>query len=106
LAYGGAAQHWPARDRAWFQDGLERIRLDPRTHRILEFEALHRVVSGQVQLPEHLQRDVVRIVAQERPTDALGAAVWHEFETRAASAGQRSIARVMLRSYALAAELR
>jgi len=63
-------------------------------------------VSGQVQLPEHLQRDVVRIVAQERPNDALGAAVWHEFETRAASAGQRSIARVMLRSYALAAELR
>ncbi|MFD2093079.1 dynamin family protein [Blastococcus deserti] len=105
-AFGRPVQELAARDRAWFQDRVESLRLDPRMHRILEFEALHRVLAGQVQLPEFLQRDVIRIVERGGRDSSLGAGAWQEFESRATSAGQRSVARVMVRSYAIAADCR
>jgi hypothetical protein len=104
-AYGRTGQQLSPRDRAWLQDRLEAVRLDPRMHRILEFEALHRILAGQVQLPELLQRDVIHVVEHRGRDGGLGVTAWQEFESQATSARQRSVARVMVRSYAIAAEL-
>ncbi|MGH3814902.1 MAG: hypothetical protein ACRDUV_21065 [Pseudonocardiaceae bacterium] len=92
-------------DRTWLHNRIESVRFDPRTHRILELEALHRVLAGQVTLPDHLERDLVDLVdVGVQRSGALGLAAWQEFEARAISAGQRALARVVIRSYAFAAE--
>lgn len=104
-AYGQVGRLMSPQERNWFQDRLEIIRLDRRTHRIFELEALHRVLAGQVVLHESLQRDLVAMVEHpDSGTSGLGPKPWQELEVRATSAGQRAVARVMLRSYAISAE--
>jgi len=100
--YGHMGRQLSPDTRRWFENRLESVRFDPRTHRILEFQALHQVLAGQVELPEPLQADLIRLVRGGDGTDdALGPGTWQDYTTLATSAGQREIARVMVRSYAL-----
>jgi hypothetical protein len=103
-AYGRTGRQMSESDREWFQDHLERVRFDPRTHRIYELQAMHRVLAGQVDLPQALQDDLIGVVHGDVDVaEALGPGSWQDFEARATSAAQREVARVVVRSYALAA---
>jgi hypothetical protein len=102
-AYGRMGRQLADAEREWLQDRLESVRFDPRTHRIFELQAMHQVLAGQVDLPHALQEDLIGVVRGGRDTaEALGPASWQEFETTATSAAQREVARVMVRSYAMA----
>ena len=100
------------------RDVVERIRLDPAMHEVRELEALQRCCSGEVQLPVELEADVrrlalgrdpaVRLQAEDTSPAALrsaaqaGVARWRSFRMHAQPA-QDEVARVMLRSYQIAA---
>lgn len=100
--YGRLGRELSSEDRRWLENRLESVRFDPRTHRILEFQALHQVLAGQVDLPEPLQADLIRLVrGGDGAADHLGPDAWQNFEASATSAGQREVARVMVRSYAM-----
>jgi hypothetical protein len=102
-AYGRMGRELSESDREWFQDRLEGVRFDPRTHRIFELQAMHQVLAGQVDLPQALQDDLIAMVRGDGDAAAaLGPASWQDFEARATSAAQREVARVVVRSYALA----
>jgi hypothetical protein len=102
-AYGRMGRQLSEAHREWFQDRLESVRFDPRTHRILELQAMHQVLAGQVDLPQVLQDDLIGMVrGRHVMAEALGPASWQEFEIGATSAAQREVARVMVRSYAVA----
>jgi GTPase SAR1 family protein len=102
--HGWVGRSASAPTRMWMRDRLEEIRLDRRTHRVHELEALHKVLGGQVELPEVFREDLEQIVQYHGlPPHALGVGAWQEFESTAESAGQRAVARVVVRSHALAA---
>ncbi|MGH3785216.1 MAG: dynamin family protein [Pseudonocardiaceae bacterium] len=103
--HGRLGRQMSPADRTWLHNRIESVRFDPRTHHILELEALHKVLAGQVTLPDHLERDLVDLVdGGAQRSGALGLAAWQEFEAWAISAGQRALARVIIRSYAIVAE--
>jgi GTP-binding protein EngB required for normal cell division len=116
IAYGDAAGAEEAAALAWLRDEVERVRLDPATHRLAEVAALQACVAGEVRLPADRLQDLERMADGGRPGSRLGlptaspaqlaaAALegQHRWRSFAFSAGPRvaHVASVMDRSYRL-----
>lgn len=100
------------------RDAVEIVRLDPRMHEVKVLAALQKICSGEVSLPLELEEEVRRfalnpdpVLRLQAPADSpdarrqaaqAGVARWRSFRMNAGPF-EDEIARVMLRSYQLAA---
>ncbi len=102
------AQAWSA-GGGWGQqlrDRIEALRLHPDLHVLAEMAALGQVRRGDVRLPESLAEEVARLVSTPpaaRTDIVTGLRRWQAYANSGVRPAQAQVARVMVRSYELAA---
>ncbi|MDQ4144541.1 MAG: 50S ribosome-binding GTPase [Actinomycetota bacterium] len=99
------------------RDRVEALRLDPGMHELAELQAVKKVRSGEVLLPERLREEFDRLTSEREPAARLGvpwssalklaesavesAGRWKRYAHTQASPMQAQVARVVIRSYEL-----